>query len=119
MRARYRPPDECYVFFESTSEQMVKEMFSFVFDVFLCFSKSTVRSTQSSHHLVRRGTAFQAIVGCMLDSEGVAPGYSPRAKARCIALQANDVPNTLKIDRMTECHEVCDNSAFMPTKEFF
>ena len=21
-------------------------------------------------------------------------------------------------DRMTECHEVCDESAFMPTKEF-
>ena len=21
-------------------------------------------------------------------------------------------------DRMTECHEVCDDSAFMPTKEF-
>ena len=51
-----------------------------------CFEIPTYWDLKYSKHFLfniflndPRGTAFQADVGCMLDSEGVAPGYSDTA----------------------------------------
>ena len=68
------------------------------------------------------GTAFQAIVGCVFDSEGVAPGYSPRAKGSLYRLPGECYGKRLRQGSLyslsDECYALSPRQPFLSRRHF-